>query len=596
MSRKKRKSQADSMVELAMDQDIQLFIDQYDAPHIRFHSSDVYRTCSMKSIKVKQWIAKLLWDTEEKAPGGEAINSALNVLRAHAREESVIQLHNRIAPDDIGGIYIDMGDESWSAIHVNRNGWMLKGQPPILFRRFTHQAPLPMPVRGGSVAHLLDFANLKDDKHRLLFIVVTISYFIPEIPHPIVICYGPHGSGKSVAMRAMRAVIDPSIVQLLSLPRSTKELVQQLYHHYCSFFDNVSRLPYWVSDTFCRASTGIGISKRELYSDDRDIIYSYRRCCALNGINIIAQRGDMLDRSILLGFGTIDGSSRIEENKLSAMLEEKAGEILGGILDILVEALKIYPTLELKNLFRMADFTRWGYAITEAMGLDGETFLEAYGENVEAQSIETLNASILAHVLLKFMEKQKDGFWQGEPTELYIYLQGQAEELGISTRQKAWPKASYVMTRRLNELSPSLPAAGYQIDTEHTGKKRRITIYKLDKRPENAGNGDKAGLETENAVSGVNGVSGNNASNAVNATLKDFTRDISAPDSPATKLVDLATRLLDRNGGSMGILLFFNMLYEAHYHRSDVEAVLRDYPQFGFTKDTVSLRKSEGVT
>lgn len=512
---KKRKSHADLMIELAMAQDIRLFVDQYDAPFIRFPSNEIYKTYSLKSGVVKQWLAKLLWDALGKAPGGEAINSALNILRAHAREEGTIPLYNRVAPGNFGDIWIDMGDEWWSAIHITKDGWDITDFPPVLFRRFNHQNPLPKPIRGGSAAHLLEFANLKDGNHKLLFTVATISCLIPEIPHIIVICYGPHGSGKSVAMRAMRAVIDPSIVQLLSLPRNTNELVQQLYHHYCSFYDNIARLPWWFSDAFCRASTGIGISKRELYTDDDDIIYRYRRCCALNGINIMAQRGDMLDRSVLLGFGQIDESSRIEEKKLDALLEEKAGEILGGILDILVRALNIYPTLELKNLYRMADFTRWGYAITEAMGLDGETFLEAYRENVEAQSIETLKASVVAHVLLKFMEKQQGGVWKGAPTELYMYLQGQAEELGVSTRQKAWPKNPYWMSRRLNELSPSLPAAGYRYEHGHTGKQRFIAIYTTGKRP-------------ENGVNGVNGVRSTNAINATDAILEDFTGDICA--------------------------------------------------------------------
>lgn len=579
----KRRSHADLMVELAMAQDIRLFVDQYSAPHIRFHSSDVNRTFSMKSSTVKQWLAKLLWDDIRKAPGGEAVNSALNVLRAHAREEGMLSLYNRVAPDDLGGIWVDMADEWWRAIHITKKGWRIDDHPPVLFRRFTHQAPLPIPVKGGSVTHLLEFANLKDENHRLLYLVTTISCFIPEIPHVIVVAYGPHGSGKSVAMRAMRAVIDPSIIELLALPRNPKELTQQLYHHYCSFYDNVDRLPWWASDTFCRASTGTGISKRELYSDDSDIIYRYRRCCSLNGINIVGQRGDILDRVVLLGFGTIDGGDRIEETKLNALMEEKAGEILGGILDILVKALNIYPTLELKSLYRMADFTRWGYAITKAMGLDGETFLVAYRENVEAQSFETIKASILAHVLLKFMETQMDGFWQGEPAELYMHLQGFAEELKVSTRQKAWPKSAHWMSRRLNDLSPCLPAVGYKIDLGHTGKKRRITIYKPGKRP-------------ENVVTGVNGVSEYNANNATNTNLRDFTREISAPDSPATKLVERATGLIDRNKGSMGLVLFFDTLYDAHYHRSDVEAVLRDYPQFIFTRDTVSLRKAERVT
>ena len=66
-------------------------------------------------------------------------------------------------------------------------------------------------------------------------------------------------------------------------------------------------------------------------------------------------------------------------------------------------------------------------------------------------------------------------------------------------------------------------------------------------------------------------------------------------DTPAGVLVKFVTQLLQRAGCAMGIILFYDMLYKAGYHRGDVEAVLRDYPQFVFSEDTVTLR-AEGDT
>lgn len=65
------------------------------------------------------------------------------------------------------------------------------------------------------------------------------------------------------------------------------------------------------------------------------------------------------------------------------------------------------------------------------------------------------------------------------------------------------------------------------------------------------------------------------------------------PDSPEGLLVAFATRLLNvQIDKRMGRGLFFNTLYEAHYHQGDVEAVLREHPQFVFTDDTVELLTS----
>ncbi|GAG91791.1 unnamed protein product, partial [marine sediment metagenome] len=275
---------------------------------------------------------------------------ALSVLRAKAREGSTHHLYTRIAPDGEGGALIDMANDAWSHIRVTPTGWSIGNTRPPTFRRYKHMKELPMPKKGGDPFIILQFVNLKEEGHRLLYVITIISYLIPGIQHPVLVFYGPHGSGKSVSMRAARAMVDPSIVGLLALPRQDRELVQQLYHHYCGFYDNVSKLPNWASDVFCRAVTGIGNTKRALYTDDDDIIYQYKRCIGFNGINIAAQRGDLLDRTIMLGCEMMDDSVRLEEKVLTQMLDSLAPTILGGMLDAIVKAMNIYPTIKLEKL------------------------------------------------------------------------------------------------------------------------------------------------------------------------------------------------------------------------------------------------------
>jgi len=472
-----RRSQADRMILLALNQDIRLFCDQREDPYIRIPIGDHYRTLRVRSGFVKSWLAGLLWAAEEKAPGSEAIQSALNVLKAKCYESPVIPLYNRVATNPAGdGLYIDMTDDSWRAIQVTKENWRVDWHPPILFRRYSHQKALPEPVRGGSAAHLLDFTNIRNEAERLLFTVTVITSFIPNIPHIVMVLYGPQGSGKTWTLRAARRVVDPSILDVLTLPRRQRELVQNLDHHYCAFYDNVGRIPSWVSNVLCRAVTGSGVSKRRLYSDDDDVIYEYHRCCGLTDISVAAERGDLLERSILLGLDAISKVDRRTEEEMRIMLEESAPSILGGILDVLVKAQKIYPQVELHELFRMADYTKWGYAVTEAMGLDPEDFIKAYRDNVNLQYLEAVRASPIADVLITFMELMTDGTWEGTVSQLWTALQNMASQLKISTKQKAWPKNSKILSRRLNELSPSLPAIGIELNRGYRGKSRIISI------------------------------------------------------------------------------------------------------------------------
>lgn len=501
------KSQADLMIELALTEGAQLFTDQYGNPYIRYNQGPAIVTHSLKSGVVKDWLYGLLWNAHTKAPGGEAVNSALSVLRAKAREGPIHHLHTRVAPDGEGGSLIDMANESWSYIRVTPNGWSIGNTGAPTFRRYKHMKELPTPKKGGDPFEILRFVNLKDEKHRLLYVIATISNLISEIQHPILVYHGPHGSGKSVSMRVARAMVDPSIVGLLALPRQDRELVQQLYHHYCGYYDNVSKLPKWASDVFCRAVTGAGNTKRALYTDDDDVIYEYRRCLSINGINIAAQQGDLLDRSIILSCEMMDDSERVEETVLNQMLESSVPEILGGMLDTIVKALNIYPTIQLEKLYRMADFTRWGCAIAEALNIDKTLFLEAYEENVRAQSEETLKASLPATVLIAFMDLYPEGLWRGAPSVLYDELTGYAEDLKIRTRGKAWPNSANWLMRRLNEVTPSLYAQGYVIETDRTGKARVVTVRKT----------------PANGVNAVTSVTKRDGNDGIDGTLQSFT-------------------------------------------------------------------------
>ena len=119
----------------------------------------------------------------------------------------------------------------------------------------------------------LDLTNVRNKEHRLLLKVLIVCAFIPEIDHPILTIYGAQGAAKSSLLRLIKMLVDPSKPVLLTLLKNISEFIQQVNHNYLAFYDNVKYIPYWLSDEICKAVTGIGHTKRELYSDDNDIIY-----------------------------------------------------------------------------------------------------------------------------------------------------------------------------------------------------------------------------------------------------------------------------------------------------------------------------------
>ena len=479
-SSSKRESQADALVKLALENAEKLFHDDRQEPYIRILKGEALASLRLRSKEVKTWLAGLLWEDRQKAPNTEALGAALNVLEAIARKGEERKLYNRVALDEDRSIWLDLADDKWRAIHITKDGWEVVDKPPILFRRYSHQKPIPVPTRGGDLRLLFEYANIRYLGDQLLYAVDAITYLIPGIPHVIMVFFGPQGSGKTWSLRAVRIVIDPSLLDLLSLPRREREVVQNLDHHWCAFYDNVGSLPPWCSNVFCRAVTGTGVSKRALYTDDDDVIYNYYRCVGLTDINVVAKKGDLLERSLLLGLTSMPKTMRKTEEELKTKLESERRSILGAMLDVLVRAIRIYPKIKLESMNRMADFVMWGCAITEALGLDKQYFLDAYEENINAQNLEVVRASPISDALIKLMEDQRaslnPGTWEGTPSQLYSELEEKAKELKISTRQKAWPKKPHILTRRLNELAPSLPSIGYEIETTRSGKSRKIFI------------------------------------------------------------------------------------------------------------------------
>jgi len=469
-----RDSQSDRLVRLVEDRKVMLFHDNGKKPFARVPIKGHEETWPVRSPEFKRYIAREYWQREGKAPNSDAINSALNVIEAKACfEGSEYDLHNRVAWHD-GDLWYDLSDDNWRAVRIDTSGWEIIEHPPILFRRYSHQSAQVEPTKSGNAEDLLGFLNLKDEKQKLLLLAYTGSCFIPDIPHPVSQVYGEKGAAKTTLHRILKHLIDPSAVQTLSFPGDVASLVQKVSHHWLACFDNISHISDWQSDAICRASTGEGFTKRELYSDDSDVIYCFRRCVGLNGINIAAHNSDLLDRIILFELELIPREERREEREMLDIFEEAKAGILGGFLDVLSRALRIYPSIKLRVLPRMADFTRWGCALAEALDYSKDDFLEAYNVNIRGQSEEVLTSNPTAQALLVFMDDKEA--WQGTAAELYEILSNIAEnQLRIRTKTKAWPGASHSFMRKLNEFIGDLRDVGIIFEQlPRTGSKGKV--------------------------------------------------------------------------------------------------------------------------
>ncbi|MCY0903251.1 MAG: hypothetical protein OWU32_13905 [Firmicutes bacterium] len=130
--------------------------------------------------------------------------------------------------------------------------------------------------------------------------------------------------------------------------------------------------------------------------------------------------------------------------------------ILGGIFAALSGAMRRYPDVELPELHRMADFTRWGYAIAESLGYTGQSFLDAYRRNIERSNSEAIASHPVAAALMALMRDRQH--WQGSVAALLNALEAVALTERINTRVGSWPKAAHIADQgrpfRVDPCSP----------------------------------------------------------------------------------------------------------------------------------------------
>lgn len=450
----KQLSQADKLIDLAHE--LKLFRDQHNEPFAYLNNESIL----LRSKKIKQWMSYRLYQEDGKAPNTEALNKALSVLEGRAIFDSPqVALHNRIALQG-GNFWYDLGNGK--AIKIDTEGWSIEKTFPILFRRYQHQQSQVIPLKDGEPWELFRFLNVDDD-HHLLVLVYTISCFIPDIAHPIFHPHGAQGAGKTTLCRIIKKLCDPSTMETIITPRDVPQLVQILAHHHICLFDNMSALPSWMSDILAQACTGGGFSKRQLYTDDDDIIYQLKRCIGINGINLLISKPDLMDRSILLPLDRIHPSKRMDEAKFWEGFEKAKPSIIGAIFDAVSKAMAIYPTVELKELPRMADFVKWGYAIAAALGGHGDKFLRDYRQNVVRQNEEVIQGNTLAQAVLKLMDDQES--WEGNIKEAWHKLKETADP---DKNDASFPKSERSLRKHLEKIKTNLIDVGV---TFHIGQR-----------------------------------------------------------------------------------------------------------------------------
>ena len=323
--------------------------------------------------------------------------------------------------------------------------------------------------------------------------VYLVSLFIPSIPHPIIVFYWSKWASKSTSSKIIRKIVDPSILELVSLPTSNNELTQVLDHNWIIPFDNLSKISQIQADTLCRSVTWEGFSKRALFTDNDDVIYSFKRCIIMNWINLSSTKSDLLDRSLIFELDKIDKDKRKSERTIWKDFKKDLPIILWWIFDSLVKTLAIYPTIKLKVLPRMADFAEWGCAIAKSIWIKIEDFLSAYDNNIQEQNYEVVQDDIVASTIIAFMKNKTE--WQWTPSQLLKEFD-QILFVMNKTAPASFPKTAQALSRSISWVSSNLSDIWILTDKwKNSDWNRYIKFYKQENIASNASKTQEASVE-----------------------------------------------------------------------------------------------------
>jgi hypothetical protein len=291
------------------------------------------------------------------------LTPAVKLLAQKAQQGPEYEAPCRLAGTECE-VWLDLGRLDRAAVQVTPQGWEVQAIPEPRFRRVPGMLELPMPVRGGSLEGLRSFVNLEDEDWPLLvgWMVGTLK---PGGPYPVLVLNGPPGSGKSMACRVLRALVDPHTMDLLYPPEQARDLLNWPGHGHFLVLDHVSSVSRGLSDVLCLLAAG---KKRE------------RRPCVLTGMAPYMNRPHLLDHALELLLPLIEASHRQTEEDLWRRFEATAPRLLGALLDAVATALANVGHTGLDSHLRLVEFVRWVVAAEPGLPWPPGTFLERYGQ------------------------------------------------------------------------------------------------------------------------------------------------------------------------------------------------------------------------
>jgi len=456
----------------------ELFHDRDNEPYAAVRVNGATHVLGVTTDPFRRWLARESYRARGRGASSQALDDLVQTLAAEAQFDGAERpVFTRVGEVD-GAAYIDLGGDDWSVVKIEAGTWSIETDAGIMFRRPATAQALPTPVRGGSIDLLWKYVNA-DEEDRPLILVWLLSALAPRGPYPLLSIQGEQGTAKSSAARFLKRLTDPSKAPLRSMPSNEVALANAASHAHVLAFDNLSHLSSDMSDALCRLSTGGGITRRKLYTDNDEVLLDSQLPVILTSINDVITRPDLADRTYHVRLSYIEPADRRSELDLDAEFERDAPYIFGALLDAFAEARDLVHAVRLAQPPRLADAARLAVAAEGALGLAPGTMEQALASNAIDLDLVQLEFFAFAGALEALSESQD---WDLTATELLAQLELAATQ--DEREDSTWPRNTKALAQQLDRIVPVLRRRHIEVSryqTPGSNSRRLIRIRRTDR-------------------------------------------------------------------------------------------------------------------
>lgn len=428
--------------------------------------------------KAKDWIRYMYYEETGENHSEDAYKNAIALLRSQAINNGMSheQIYNRIAmKEDV--IYYDLCTIDWKFVRITKDSVEIvdynESMPIFVRKQQQKEQIMPLFDNKDSLEELAKLLRIQD-KDRQIFKIHLVSMCLEAYPIPLMVILGEHGSIKTTIAKSIKRIIDPSGENISSLPTKIEDLFLHFTNRYLASFDNISWISNEVSDALCRAITGDSQSKRKLYSDSDEVIFSYRRKGILNGIFPPLDKMDLRDRMIRYETLPVVDTERMSESEFNKRFAILLPFVVGQIFSSLQKSMSIYDTIkdEVKYQPRMADFTIYGECISRTLNYEPFSFVENYRQKIEFNIIDVVESYPIIQIIESLMKDRPK--YEKTVTDFHkecIHL-AEIHMIDIDSKKKiSFPTSPNKVKSHIERIKPTLRALGFQVNIQSYDKR-----------------------------------------------------------------------------------------------------------------------------